>query len=244
MNKSLLLFDIDGTILKFKHNLAKQLILEFLQDFLNIRIDESHIPDFHGMTDLQIINDILNNLGYEFAEMEEMLPIIWSQMHSAFEMHLNKENIEILPGVMELINLLSNDSNFALGLLTGNFYENAYQKLKSVNLDHFFKFGAFGNDAMDRNSLPQIAISRANHYYKNIIFDNKSTLIIGDTTKDEECARVNNIKCICVSTGAHDYNSFLELRPNALFENFKDTTLVIKTIYKLLYDDEENNNSN
>lgn len=242
MKKFLILFDIDGTILKFKHYLAKKLFSELLQELFDRDIPESAIPDFHGMTDLQILKIISDNIGFPYSKTEELLPKIWNRMLDVFDQHTIEENIQILPGVESLIIDLHNNPDVALGLLTGNFQENAYLKLKAVDLHNYFDFGAFGNDSINRNDLPIIAINRANRFYNIDIFSNNNTLIIGDTHRDEECARVNNIKCICVSTGNQNYEELSKLEPNALFQNLSDTELIKKTIFNLL--DEKNNYSN
>lgn len=242
MKKYLILFDIDGTILKFKHYLAKKLFSELLQELFNKEIPESAIPDFHGMTDLQILKIISDNIGFPYSKTEELLPDIWEKMLTVFDQHTVEDNIELLPGVGQLINKLNSLNDISLGLLTGNFQENAYLKLKAVNLDSYFSFGAFGNDSIDRNDLPIIAINRANEFYKDKLFSNRNTIIIGDTHRDEECARVNNIKCICVCTGNQNFEELITLNPDALFNDLSDTELIIKTIFELL--NEKNNYSN
>lgn len=242
MKKFLILFDIDGTILKFKHYLAKKLFSELLQELFNKEIPENAIPDFHGMTDLQILKIISDNIGFPFSETEKLLPDIWNKMLAVFDIHSVEDNIELLPGVNQLINDLHKHPDVALGLLTGNFQDNAYLKLRAVKLDSYFDFGAFGNDSIDRNDLPIIAINRANDYYQKDYFSNINTIIIGDTHRDEECARVNNIKCICVCTGNQNYEELKSLNPDALFHNLSDTELIKKTIFELL--NEKNHNSN
>lgn len=241
MKKYLVLFDIDGTILKFKHYLAKKLFSELLQELFDKAIPETAIPDFHGMTDLQILKIISDNIGFPYSKTEILLPQIWNKMLSVFEQHTNDDNVSILPGVEKLIIELSTRNDVALGLLTGNFYANAYLKLKAVNLDTYFHFGAFGDDSFDRNNLPMIAINRANNYFEQSYFSNQNSIIIGDTHRDEECARVNNIKCICVSTGNQSFQELNKLSPDALFHNLSNTELIKNTIFDLL--NEKNNNS-
>jgi len=241
--KILVLFDIDGTILKFKHSLAKRLFAELLEDLFGVNIPDNAIPDFHGMTDLQIIKAISKNIDFPIDKTFELIPEIWKRMLLSFQTYTTTENINLLPGVQEIIVNLDNDPRFALGLLTGNFYENAYLKLKAVNLDRYFQFGAFGSDSDDRNQLPPIAISRAKEYFRfEFDFDNTNTIIIGDTHRDEECARLNNIACICVATGHQSYDELNLLKPDAVFRDLSQTDIIKNTIIELI--NEKNNNCN
>ncbi|HRP01949.1 MAG TPA: HAD hydrolase-like protein [Candidatus Kapabacteria bacterium] len=236
MKKYLVLFDIDGTILNFAPNLAKELILELLQDYFNKNISESVIPDFQGMTDLQIIKSIAKEIGYSLEQLEDSIPKFWKALSDTFERHTNSNTTKILPGVSQLVKELSELPFIELGLLTGNIHQNAYHKLRAVKLDSYFKFGAFGCDSHDRNELAPIAINRANNYFDATIFNHKNTLIIGDTYRDEECARVNNIKFVCVATGKQSYEALNQLVPDAIFHDFSNVDLVKSTIIKLLYE--------
>ncbi|MFA7627189.1 MAG: HAD hydrolase-like protein, partial [Candidatus Kapaibacterium sp.] len=117
--KSLILFDIDGTILNFRHGIAKELFAEMLKELFGREIPDSAIPNFHGMTDLQIIKSITENIGMSYNEALDMLPEIWRKMFVMFEAHSVPENITVLPGVYELLEELHKRSDTCLGLITG-----------------------------------------------------------------------------------------------------------------------------
>src|SRR5829696_9020974 len=65
----------------------------------------------------------------------------------------------VLPGVRPLLDTLASRDNAYLALLTGNFRRGAQIKLEHFELWHYFRAGAFGDDAHDRNGLLWDAIA-------------------------------------------------------------------------------------
>ena len=233
LKPKLILFDIDGTILQFKHSLAKDLFTEFLTELFEFEVPASVIPSFAGMTDLQILRIIAHNLNMPHEVMMEKLPHIWDHIRSKFEANSTTETIKIMPGIIELLELFENNKEIQLGLITGNFIENAYIKLKPYNLSHLFPFGAFGDDDENRNNLPPIAIRRANEFLNNSLFDSSNTIIIGDTDRDIECARTHGIKSVAVATGGCSAEMLNSHNPDLFFENFADYNNSYKMILNL-----------
>ena len=62
-----------------------------------------------------------------------------------------------MPGIRELLPALESRDDVSLGLLTGNFEEAARIKLGHFDLWDYFRCGAFGDDAADRNELVPFA---------------------------------------------------------------------------------------
>ncbi len=220
--KYLLLFDIDGTILSFKSGLAKDLFMEMLTDVFEGEIPDEAFPSFAGMTDLSILRAINDHMGHDFSVLEDKIDIIWDRMVDVFRDHTTAENVTLMPGIKELIDLIEQDGIFQLGLITGNINQNAYLKLSSHKLESYFPFGGFGDDNEDRNHLPEIAIKRANEHIGSEVFTKSKTLIIGDTWRDISCAKNSNIKSCAVATGFYDYNELSEFKPDLIFHDFSD----------------------
>ncbi|MDP2365866.1 MAG: HAD hydrolase-like protein, partial [Ignavibacteria bacterium] len=187
--KILALFDIDGTILKLKDGRSRIIFSDIMFDVFGKNIHPAHLPNFAGMTDLQILNELSVLIGVPFRYIHRNIDVVYEKLLNVFRNFCNEEHIVILPGVIELINNLSKNKDIQLGLLTGNFRDNAYIKIATYNLARFFPFGAFGSDHRNRNKLPSIAITRANKYEGIRIFSRNNTLIIGDGPRDIECAK-------------------------------------------------------
>lgn len=225
----LFLFDIDGTILRLKQYRSKQIFRKALAELFNFDISESEMPNFSGMTDLQILQDICIIADYPFSKIEHRIDDLWSNLLLKFDNEVIRDNIVLLPSVDMMISNLCNIENTKLALVTGNFRDNAYLKLDAYNLSKYFPVGAFGCDYADRNKLPNLAIQRANsHWSAN--FSNRNSIIIGDSPNDIICAKSNNILSVAVCTGFHSADELEYYKPDLIFENFNDYEAKIETI--------------
>lgn len=238
----LVLFDIDGTILKMKWGVSREIFAGYLVKLFGREIPDKNIPNFHGMTDMQIIKEIAENINFPFEKIQNRLYDIWEELSDDFASHCTKENIELMPGIVNLLELLDSDDRIKLGLLTGNIKRNAYAKLDAYNLSRFFPVGAFGNDGYDRNTLPKIVFERANNFWYGSKFNANNSMLTGDSPRDIECGKVNSIAVLAVATGGIDAEILKEYNPEYIFEDFSDYKTVYKTIINH-FDNEENNNS-
>jgi len=225
---TLFLFDIDGTILTFKHYRSREIFSDMIFKLFNKRVKFENLPNFAGMTDLQILREIAEEINHPFEEIELKINEIWDNMMPEFQKHTNEEHIILMPGIIPLLDYLSGCENVSLGLCTGNFRENAYLKLSVFDLGKYFPYGAFGSDHEDRNLLPPVAVKRANEFVKNGIFDHKNTIIVGDAPRDIECAKVNDMACIITCTGHFSRDELAALKPDHLLDDFSDLEITKK----------------
>jgi phosphoglycolate phosphatase len=230
--KSIILFDIDGTILRLKKWKSKEIFAKLFLELFDCEVPHHHLPSFSGMTDLQILFEISENCGIDKNKVFENLDLIWDKIYEDFIPLCCKENIELLPGIEELILRLHSDENFQLGLLTGNFKRNAYLKLKVYELDKYFPEGAFGDDDKDRNKLPQIAYNRIIKDKINS-YNFEKTIIIGDSPRDIECAHKSGLNAIAVATGDNSVEHLAQFKPELIYKNFIETNKIIEDIYNL-----------
>lgn len=235
MSRNLILFDIDGTILNLENGIAYDIFVSTINDVFSTDLNSSNLPSFHGKTDLHILEDIGLELGIHADDMNERLPLLWDGFFEKFVQRITKQSIEVLPGVSELINLFHNESDYSLGLVTGNFERNAYLKLKTANLDSYFTIGAFGDDHKNRNLLPSIALERAkNAGLVHSDIRSERVLIIGDTFRDVDCARANGMSVVSVATGCASYDELYALKPDFLFDDLSKFENVFDTINNYL----------
>ncbi len=216
----LVLFDVDGTLVKFKSGISKKILGTILKEIFNKEIPETTMPSFAGMTDLQIIREICEANDISFEDLKPEINLLWENMLNVFRKFATPEHIELLPGVSDLLFKLSELDSIQLALLTGNFKKNAYLKLSTYALDKYFPVGSFGSDHEDRNQLPSLAIKRANILKGVKAFSAKNTLIIGDAPRDIICAKANKIKVISVATGTFTKVELLQYHPDYIFDSF------------------------
>lgn len=230
---ALVLFDIDGTILRLRQPFSREIFAGIMKDLFDKHINPETLPSFAGATDLSILRAMAEENNASFDEIQKNLPEIWAKILKVFKKYCTPDHIEILPGVSKLIIEIAKAPDMQLGLLTGNFRDNAYQKLRSYHLDIFFPFGAFGDDDEDRNKLPEIALLRANAHAGRDDYSHSNAIIVGDSHRDVECAKENGLPVLAVATGHLNLEELKGLNPDSLFEDLIDTDRVLKSIREL-----------
>ena len=119
---------------------------------------------------------------------------------------------KVLPGVDALLHRLS-QSDAALGLLTGNIAEGAWEKLSYYGLRDYFPYGAFGDDHHDRNRLGPVALERARQHHGRF-FHADHTVVIGDTPKDIACGKAMGAITLAVATGGFSVDELAAYHPD------------------------------
>jgi phosphoglycolate phosphatase len=231
MPKKLILFDIDGTLI-LSGGVVARLMAESVSEELSVPISWN-ILDFVGNTDRGIIHTLLRRSGVSESILEEMTDQILAIYLKRLKITLKKNDvIQVLPGVKKLLARLHDDEQFALGLVTGNIIEGAQLKLSVDHLFDYFPIGAFGDDDLNREQLPPIAIQRAEKYYQHF-FERSDIWIVGDSANDIRCAQINHLKSLAVASG-HIKREILETsRPTAILSNLSDSKKVISILLSL-----------
>lgn len=197
--KRLVLFDIDGTLL----SIAERELNVFGLSLERVYGTSGPIDDysFAGKTDHQITFELLSSAGRTADQIEAGL----SEMKACyFEMlgdMLEHSNMAVLPGVVELLDVLEQDAAVILGLQTGNWEVAAEIKLSRFGLERYFLAGGFGDGHLDRHALPPAARERARERLGHEV-DLGQSVIIGDTALDVACARTWNMAAVGVATGS------------------------------------------
>lgn len=222
----LLLFDIDGTLIS-TNGRAGKLMIKALEEEIKKSI-EYELKVFVGSTDRVILRSFIEGSGVQVDNIEATIDRVLTKYLQYLKEKMNLPNyVKILPGVEKLLNLIRNDEKIFIGLLTGNIKQGAFSKLNLANLWDYFPVGAFGDDAVDRNELPPIAVQRAVDFFKTE-FKNENIWIIGDSPKDIICARTNNLRSLAVATGWHKIDELSQLQPDVVLPHLRDAENVMK----------------
>ncbi len=107
----------------------------------------------------------------------------------------------VMPGIRPLLDALAARRDVFLGLLTGNFEAGARIKLEHFDLWRYFRCGAFGDDAADRNALVPFALERARGVRARRPSRRSDVFVVGDTPHDVACARAVGAVPVGVATG-------------------------------------------
>lgn len=183
---------------------------------------------FVGSTDRLILQQFIENSGFQLDDLESAIDRVLKRYLLYLDEQMNlPSQVKILPGVNELLSRMADDKNISLGLVTGNIRAGAYAKLKLASLDLFFPIGAFGDDAIERNKLPAIAIQRAKDFYRTQ-FSPENIWIIGDSPRDIECAKANRIRSLAVASGWHTIKELEPFQPDILLDDLSKTWEVVE----------------
>lgn len=194
----LVLFDIDGTLLGCGRQVRRLFGAAMAEVFGTPGDLDGY--DFAGKTDRRIVVDLATAAGHSPAEVAAAVPRLREAYVRNLERGLDPKEMRVMPGVEALLERLAARPGVAVGLLTGNFERGAYVKLARVGLDRYFPFGAFGDDVLDRNELPPVAMARA-AAVAGRAFAPAETLIVGDTPLDVACAHAHGLPVLAVATG-------------------------------------------
>src|SRR5215204_3870850 len=133
----ILLWDIDGTLIRsLKTGAYKDYTIPVLEEIFGTsgRLAEMKVS---GMTDLQIIFEALSEHGVTQEDILREVQILATRLtEEARKVTGNGTKFfEVLPGVRETLQALSEHPRYESALVTGNIESMAYLKMELVDLD-------------------------------------------------------------------------------------------------------------
>jgi len=228
MVQHILFFDIDGTMLSTGGAGQRAMELALTEEFRLEFPFEGVLTA--GRTDRGIADEIFARYGLVDTPLERLrfmqtyldrLPGVLESLPGA-----------LLPGVLELLDQLHRAPDVYLSLLTGNYVEGAWIKLRHFGIDHYFETGGFGDDHAHRDDVARLAADNVRGHLKRELPDG-STCVIGDTPADIRCARAINARAVAVATGMYSSEQLQPHAPDHLFEDLRDTVLVARSLMGL-----------
>lgn len=223
--KRLLLWDIDGTLLRTGGAGQRAIVRATAEQFG----EDGNLEgvEIAGRTDIGIAQQILRKYGATIND--DSVASFLDQYLRFLAEELPLREGRILPGVLELLQRSAQQPDTTLGLLTGNLERGAKLKLEHYQLWHFFAFGAFSDDHHDRNALGAFAVSRA-LAGTGIKFGGAQVDVIGDTGHDIACGKAIGARTVAVATGSWSREELAEHEPDFLFDDLSNVDEVIKTL--------------
>jgi phosphoglycolate phosphatase-like HAD superfamily hydrolase len=218
MQKTLILWDIDGTILH-SGGAGMKALERALQDVFGLSGSFAGI-EFAGRTDPWIVRQIFARFGIEHSK-ENFSSYIDAYI-ALLPGILGESRAQILPGVAEILGRAAEHPGVVQGLLTGNLRRGAETKLGFHGLWNYFPIGAFADDSEVRNELGPHALRRAKGYW-GLEFPVERVWIVGDTPHDVACARACGVRAMAVATGSSKVHELAGHGPDAVLESLGDT---------------------
>lgn len=217
IQKRLLLFDIDGTLID-SGGAGIQSLREVLHEQFGIADDLKGV-EIAGQTDTGIVHQILRKQG--IALSDENVAKFLARYLDLLATELPRRKGTLLPGVRELLLRLQARPQNVLALLTGNIERGAKLKLEHYGIWDFFEFGAFSDDHHDRNELGPFAQRRARDRHA-IDFLAEAIDVIGDTPHDIACGKAIGARTIAVTTGKFSRAQLARHEPDLIVDDFSE----------------------
>src|SRR3954470_22497682 len=200
------LLDIDGTLVLTggagQTAFSQTLNADFGIGEINTKVA------FAGRSDRAIVADLFRDHGIDPSDEN------WSRFCEGYlsrlDAALHSHKGHVLPGVAGLLDALADRGDIAIGLVTGNVREGARRKLQYFDLWHWFPFGGFGDEYVDRCDIAAAALAAAHshlgslangHVSTNGSASDRAVVVIGDTLHDIRCGRSIHARCVAVATG-------------------------------------------
>ena len=211
------LFDIDGTLIHTQ-GAGTAALKVGLRSAFGVEQPTDQVV-IHGRTDRGITRDM-----FRFHGIEDR-PEHWERFRDAYlqalpETLASRAGI-VLPGIVELLDLLTAREDVVIGLLTGNTRKGAGIQLAHFGLDHYFDFGGFGDDHIERDDVAREALALVQSRVNEPV-DVSRVWVIGDTPGDVSCGRAINARTIAVATGNHSLDELAATAPDYLATDFSN----------------------
>lgn len=225
----ILLWDIDGTLIRSGRaghramNAAALAVFGLQEAFANF--------DFGGRTDPWVLDLLCQQYRLDAP------PSRIDDFYAVYVEHLRRELhnplAQACPGIREVLAVFHTAPEVTQGLLTGNIVAGARVKLDHFDLWHYFPFGAFADDAGERNRLGPIALERARRHLRLDTLQPSDLIIIGDTPHDIACARAAGAHAVATATGGFTFEELAGHQPDLLVNDFADPTPLQQYISRL-----------
>ncbi len=221
--KSLLLWDIDGTLVN-ADGAGRRAMLLAMGDCFGAEVSYDGF-EIAGCTDRQLLEWLLTR--HNLVKSEKNFQKCSARYIELLKIEMGRGNIHTYDGVESILQTADRNPDTFQGLLTGNLSEAARVKLDCFDLNQYFAFGAYGEDSADRNALGPIALERArrthNHDFEK---QPERVFVIGDTIRDISCGQAIGASTIAVATGFHSRKKLAVCKPTILLDDFTQASEV------------------
>jgi phosphoglycolate phosphatase len=221
VSRLLLLFDIDGTLVRSRPLTHQQALARAAVEVLGMppSTDAASVRAVEpwGKTDRWILDDMLAAAGRptpvsedELARWERAACAAYEELENGAADEVDRRHAVVLASLR--------DAGHALALVTGNLEPIARRKLSLRGLGSFFPAGqgGFGSDARDRAELVRIARRRAGDHPA------EDTVLIGDTPLDVAAALAADVRAIGVAGSRYTRDDLLAAGAQAAIDELEE----------------------
>ena len=214
----LLLFDIDGTLVRRTGPYHRDALVAAVRNVLGIDSTTEGVP-VHGMLDRAILRQMIANAGGNAEAAERAMPALVEEDSRVYVESCPPLPGKTCPGVVELLDRL-HGHQVPLALVTGNFSRIGWRKLEQTGIRQYFRWGAFAEMAETRGELAAMAIAQVRT--AGYAVPQHRIALIGDAPSDIQAARENGIRSISVATGISSREDLALCEPDELIASLEE----------------------
>ncbi|MEP6714334.1 MAG: HAD hydrolase-like protein [Terriglobia bacterium] len=223
MSPNLVLFDIDGTLVRRAGPHHRLALIDAVRKVTGLETTTDGVP-VHGMLDPVILTLMMRAAGMADDAIATAMPAVIESAQDLYEASVPDLTGKTCPGVMEFLDSLERRGT-VLALVTGNLTRIGWRKLERAGVRRYFRFGAFGEMAPTRGGLAKMAIERARA--EGMIGPASRISLIGDAPQDVIAAQENGIQSIAVRTGITPAGDLEACAPDHLLTDLTECELSI-----------------
>lgn len=220
---AVLLFDIDGTLLRGAGAGKRAMAKAFHGELAHGVAGLDHV-EFHGNTDRAIVREALMAMGSRCSD-DDIDRVLAAYVDALAAEVAEACPFRVLAGVLPLLERVAAAPGLAVGLGTGNVRAGARLKVASVGLASYFAFGGYGCDAEARAALLAIGARRGAEHL-GVTPGTVPVVVIGDTVRDIRAARAIGASVLAVATGGSTVAELEREAPELLVETLEDPRAV------------------
>lgn len=226
---ALVLFDIDGTLLRAGDPLHQRAFVEAFEEVYGLPVTLEGVQ-MAGMLDANIARTLFDIYELDHSEADTLLDRMMTSMGGRYRKAVMEIELRerLLPSVSEAVKACA-ERGWATGVLTGNARSVAYAKLERSGLADLLVTGAYGDSARERGHLVEIAIAAVEEAVGHR-FSPEETVLVGDTPQDINAARQAGARVIAVATGRFDVHHLAQHEPDAVLEDLSDTSAFVRAV--------------
>ncbi|MFC1504457.1 HAD family hydrolase [Spirochaetota bacterium] len=219
MNKTYILFDIDGTLIESGGAGKKAMMMSFTEC-----LESAHGLDnfsFAGQVDYRILKHFVSKVYVDPVKTEEVINKIKDRYIEYLSVTLKEAPAyKVYPHAKELLSALDKNEQYELGLMTGNIREGARLKLEHGSIWKYFKWGVFGDHVEERTVLADNALKEISKREEKI--DPGKIYIIGDTPFDIRCGKSIGAATVAYISKKEFLKEIEALNPDHILYDYKD----------------------
>ncbi len=218
---ALILFDIDGTLLRRAGPHHRLALIEAVRKTTGLETTLEGVP-VAGMLDRDIFAAMLGQAGASASLIRKSMPELVERAPRIYVRSCPDLRRKVCPGARMLLYRLWR-RGIPTGLVTGNLTGIGWKKMEQAGLKRYLRFGAFAELAQDRAGLVKIAIRHARR--ERWIDPASPIALVGDHPNDIRAARANGIRSIVVGTGVIGTDELRKHAPDILVPDMRSLTL-------------------